>query len=85
MLRHELKLAYENGWKVWIYMGAKYINGMVTAMDKDHVQLTKISEGTSVLRDRFIIRIDRIDYISVNDTEEWNRERLNCLLQQSEI
>lgn len=84
MLRHELKLAYENGSKVWVYMGAKYISGMVTALDKDHIQLTKISEGTSVLRDRYIIRIDRIDYISVNDTEEWNRERLNCLLQ-SEI
>lgn len=84
MLRHELKLAYENGWKVWVYLGTKYISGMVTALDKDHIQLTKISEGTSVLRDRFIIRIERIDYISVNDTEEWNQERLNCLLQ-SEI
>ena len=81
MLHRELHHAYEQGLKVWIYLGTKFLSGMITALDGKHVQVTKLSEGSQLLRDRYIIRLDRIDYISVNDTEEWSRDRLEALLE----
>ncbi|MBC7544401.1 MAG: hypothetical protein H7338_16900 [Candidatus Sericytochromatia bacterium] len=80
MLRRELTYAYEHGLKVWIYMGNKFLTGLITELDNQHVQVTKLSEGNSLLRDRYIVSLDRIDYISVNDTEEWSRDRLDMLL-----
>ena len=80
MLSRELNHAYENGLKVWIYMGNKFLTGLISELDDQHVQVTKLSEGNNPLRDRYIVRLDRIDYISVNDTEEWSRDRLELLL-----
>jgi hypothetical protein len=80
MLLRELTYAYEHGLKVWIYMGNKFLTGLITELDDQNVQVTKLSEGNSLLRDRYIVRLDRIDYISVNDTEEWSRDRLDMLL-----
>jgi hypothetical protein len=80
MLRRELTHAYEHGLKVWIYMGTKFLTGLITELDDQHVQVTKLSESNGLLRDRYIVRLDRIDYISVNDTEEWSRDRLEILL-----
>lgn len=81
MLRRELHHAYEHGLKVWIYMGNKFLSGMITEIDDDHVQVTKLSDGSAMLRDRYLVRLDRIDYISVDDTEEWSRDRLEHLLE----
>ena len=81
MLRRELNHAYEHGLKVWIYMGNKFLTGLISELDDQHVQVTRLSEGNSLLRDRYIVRLERIDYISVNDTEEWSRDRLENLLE----
>jgi hypothetical protein len=83
MVEAGLQQAYEEGIKVWVYIRDRVIAGWVTKMDADYIELTRLPSETPT-RERYIIRLDRIDLISLGDVEEWNPSRLNSLLVEGE-
>ena len=81
MLKQELIRASETGEKVWVYIGSNIVSGFITSVDDEYVLLTKLTEGPTVTRDRYIIRLDRVDYISCGETETWDKQRLRKLME----